>query len=100
MKVFHRVNNILNNIKYERSSPAKVDDYIAACVEVGDNPTMPASFCISRWLDRYNAVTDVITHFDTLEKYYRDAKTPQNSMIEDKETSECGTLSNESLDDE
>ena len=49
VKVFTRVNNILNNIKYEiRSSPAKVDKYIAACVEVGDNPTMPNSFCISR----------------------------------------------------
>ena len=52
-KIFTRINNILNNIKYEiRSSPAKVDDYIAACLEVGDHPTMVATFCISRWLDR------------------------------------------------
>ena len=91
----------MNNIKYEiRSSPAKVDEYIAAAREVGDNPTMPASFCTSGWLDRYDAATDVITHFDTLEKYYRDAKTPRNSTIEDKETSECESLSNESLDEE
>ena len=100
MKVFHRVNDILNNIKYERSSPAKVDDYIAAFMEIGDNPTMPATFCISRWLDRDRAVSDVIGHFDTLEKYYKDAKIPRNSTIEDKESSECETLSNESLDEE
>ena len=99
-KIFTRVNHILNNIKYKiRSSPAEVDEYIAAAQEVGDNPTMPASFCISRWLDRYNAVTDVITHFDTLEKYYKDAKTPRKT-VEDRETSECESFSNESEDEE
>ena len=47
-KTFPRVNNVLNNIKYEiRSSPAKVDDYIAAAYQVGDDPVMPASFCQS-----------------------------------------------------
>ena len=90
MKVFHRVNDILNNIKYKRSSPAKVDDYIAACVEVGDNPTMPATFSISRWLDRYRAVTDVIGHFDTLEKYYRDAKI---TRISTKKGNVCSDVS-------
>ena len=44
-------------------------------------------------------MTDVIGHFDTLEKYYRDAKIPRISMIGDNDTSECGTLSNEYLDD-
>ena len=104
-KIFTRLNNNQNNIKYKiRSSSAKVDKYFAAAREVGDNPTMPASFCTSRWLDRYDTGTDVITHFDTLEKYYKDAKTPRNSKTnsepEDKETSECESLSNESQDEE
>ena len=56
---------------------------------------MPATFCISRQLDRCNAVTDVIRHFDTLEKYYKDAKTPRKT-VEDRETSDCESFSNES----
>ena len=40
------VDNALSNIKHEiRSSPAKVDEYIEAAVEVGDDPVMPASYC-------------------------------------------------------
>ena len=65
-KNFPRVNNVLNNIKYEiRASPAKVEDYITAAVEVGDKDVMPATFCQSWWLDRYKATSDVIENFDT-----------------------------------
>ena len=67
-KTFSTVINALGNIKHKiRSSPAKVDNYIAAAIEVGDDPVMPASYCQSRWLDRYKASTDVIRHLDTLE---------------------------------
>ena len=60
---------------------------------------MPASFCTSRWLDRYHAATDVITHFDTLEKYYKDAKTPRKT-VEVRETTDCDSFSSESEDEE
>merc|ERR1712080_55174 len=63
-----------------RSSPAKVDEYIAAARKEGDKPALPPSFCQSRWLDRYKASTDVIEHFDTLEYYYKHAKTPRKKV--------------------
>ena len=95
-KTFPRVNNVLNNIKYEiRSSPAKVDNYIAAADQVGDDPVMPASFCQSRWLDRYKASTDVIRHFHTLKQYYLDAKIPRKS-VESRDTTDSHTLSSNS----
>ena len=88
--------NTLSNIKHEiRSSPAKVDKYIEAAVEVGDDPVMPASYCQSRWLDRYKASTDVILYFDTLQKYYKDAKIPWKT-VELRDTTDSDTLSSNS----
>ena len=73
------VDNTLSNVKHKiRSSPAKVDAYKEAAVVVGDDPIMPASYCASHWLDRYQACNDVVQHLDTLEKYYKDAKLPDN----------------------
>ena len=54
------VDNVLNNVKHEiRASPAKVEAYKEAAVAAGEDPIMPASYCASRWLDRYQACSDV-----------------------------------------
>ena len=88
------MDNTLSNVKHEiRSSPAKVDAYIEAAVEVGDDPVMPASYCASRWLDRYKACSDVVQHLDTLEKYYKDAKLPRQT-VESRDTSPDNSSSN------
>ena len=57
------VDNTLSNVKHKIwSSPAKVDAYKEAAVAAGEDPIMPASYCASRWLDRYQACSDVVQH--------------------------------------
>ena len=76
--VFVKTITILQNIKFGlTSSPAKVDDYLEACVEAEDTPTRPKSYCTSRWLDTYVAALDTLNHVDSYQDYYASAQPPK-----------------------
>ena len=79
---FPKVMNILNNVKYDiRASTSKVDNYKAACRETGEAEKMPAMFCQSRFLSRYEAAKDVNEHIETLVVFYENAKVPRKKKI-------------------
>ena len=44
---------------------------------MGDRQTIPASYCTSRFLDRFEAVQDRLEHLDALQEYYENAKIPR-----------------------
>ena len=77
-EIFPEVIKLLENVKFDiGKSPGKIEDYIAACKVVGDKPVIPTSYCISRFLDRYEAIQDTIDHIDSLIEYYKEAKIPR-----------------------
>ena len=70
-EVFPGLITLLKCIKYDiRSSPAKIERYLETCDVVGEVRKMPASFCESRFLDRYLAVTDLLEHIGTFKEFY------------------------------
>ena len=78
-EVFPEVIKFVDNVKYDITcSPAKLETYLECCEKVGDRKTMPVSYCISRFLDRYEAVRDRLEHIDTLEEYYSNASVPRS----------------------
>ena len=78
-EVFPEVIKFLDNVKYDITcSPAKLETYLECCEKVGDRKTMPVLYCISRFLDRYEAVRDRFEHIDTLEEYYNNAILPRS----------------------
>ena len=73
--VYSDVVKVLTYLKYDiRASPAKIEDYINSCKVAEEKETKPVSFCISRWLDKYEAVDDIINHLESLKDYYRQAR--------------------------
>ena len=72
-EVFPNLNTLLKCIKYDiRSSPAKIEEYLETCDKVGEPKKMPVSYCVSRFLDKYKAVSDTIEHINTFKEFYKD----------------------------
>ena len=81
-QVFSKIDRILKCIKYDiRASPAKIENYLKTCDGVGDSKKMPASYCSSRFLDRYKAIEDTLEHLDSYKEYYASCQDPKTKHL-------------------
>ena len=99
---FPELDDLLKNIKYDiRTSPGKIERYLEVCEKIGEPIKMPVSYCTSRFLDKFQAVQDVLDHIETLKEFYATdstkSKHPNSVALSDESDDESADENSSNL---